>query len=95
MLSTDAARALAAAIAAAGALRHDPGTASVVAVIAQARAAVRELTSDDLMAHVLDKLLVEVIACRLGSRRHSPQLDVALRHALVLADAGVQELDRH
>jgi hypothetical protein len=87
VLSTDAARALAAALGAAGALRHDPGTASVVAEIGQARAALRELTAtDDLMAHVLDRLLVEVIACRLASRRRSPRLDLALRHALVLAD---------
>jgi hypothetical protein len=36
----------------------------------------------------LDRLLVEVIACRLASRRRSPQLDVAVRRALLLADAG-------
>jgi hypothetical protein len=90
VLSSNAARALTAAIGAVGALRHDPGTASVVAEIDQARAAWRELTSDDPMAHVLDRLLVEVVACRLASRRRSPQLDVAVRRALLLAGAGAR-----
>jgi DNA-binding FadR family transcriptional regulator len=85
VLSPDAARALAAAITAVGALRHDPGTPNVIGELDQARAALRQLSSDDLMADVLDRVLAEVIACRLASQRHSPQLDAALRRALILA----------
>jgi DNA-binding FadR family transcriptional regulator len=59
----------------------------VLAELDQARTAWRELNSDDLMADVLDRLLVEVVACRLACRRRSRQLDEALRRALVLAEA--------
>jgi hypothetical protein len=59
----------------------------VVAEVHQARAALLELTSNDPMAHVIDLLLVEVIACRLASKPYSPQLGEALQHTLVLARA--------
>lgn len=87
MLSTDAARALAAVIAAVGALTHDPGMPNVIAEVDQARAALRQLSSNDVMADVLHQVLAEVIACRLASQRHSPQLDAALRRALIFARA--------
>jgi predicted kinase len=95
VLSTDAARALAAAVAAVGALRLDPGSASVVAEIDQARAAWRKLPSDDPMAQVLDQVLIEVLACRLASRRGSPQLDATVRRALVVARAQGHKPDHH
>jgi hypothetical protein len=87
VLSTKATGALTAAIGAVGALKHSPGAPTVVAEVHQARAALRELTPNDPMAHVIDRLLVEVIACRLASKRYSPQLGDALQHALVLARA--------
>jgi hypothetical protein len=87
VLSPDAVRALAAAITAVAALRHDPGTPNVIGEVDQARAALRQLNPDDLIAEVLDQLLIEVVACRLASKRHSPRLDAAIHRALILARA--------
>jgi hypothetical protein len=89
VLSDAEARALTAAIAAAATQTHNPGTPNLLAELDQARAALSEVTSNDLLTDVVEQLLVEVAACHRAGTPYSRQLDNALRRAHVLATTEV------